>query len=205
MALPVTCFHLPALLLFAVNNVGVSYDHAAYFHEVDQEHIDRILQVNVGATHRMTRLVLPIMQSRRTGFVINVSSGTSILPTGAYLASYAASKVYINSWTNAMNDEYGPHGIRFETLVPFLVSTNMSKVKKPSLAIPSAEAFVSAAAQALGCAQIHAGYRWHQIQMVLVDLMPQWFSYSMALKLHIGIREKAIQKKIREQKGTKAN
>jgi short-subunit dehydrogenase len=44
-----------------VNNVGVSYDHAAFLGEIDDALVDRLIAVNVTALTRMTRMLLPGM------------------------------------------------------------------------------------------------------------------------------------------------
>ena len=48
-----------------INNVGVSYDHAEYLHEISDALVERILNVNVRALTKMTRIVLPGMVQLR--------------------------------------------------------------------------------------------------------------------------------------------
>jgi len=48
-----------------VNNVGVSYDHARYLTEVDDDLVQRLITVNVTSLTEMTRIVLPGMVRRR--------------------------------------------------------------------------------------------------------------------------------------------
>ncbi len=42
-----------------VNNVGVSYDHAEYLHELDDARIKLLIQINIEATTAITKMVLP--------------------------------------------------------------------------------------------------------------------------------------------------
>ena len=68
-----------------VNNVGMSYPSALYFHEldtIDPTIIDNMLAINVNATTQMTRLVVPDMIKRRRGAIINISSAAGRVPIG---------------------------------------------------------------------------------------------------------------------------
>lgn len=51
-----------------------------------------ILNINIGATTLMTRMILPQMQKRQKGAIVNVSSGSELQPL-PLLSVYAASKV----------------------------------------------------------------------------------------------------------------
>jgi 17beta-estradiol 17-dehydrogenase / very-long-chain 3-oxoacyl-CoA reductase len=76
-----------------VNNAGATYPGPAYFHEVDTQVWETVVRVNVEATTRITRAVVPAMMRRRRGAVINVGSGSSaMLPAFPFYAVYAASK-----------------------------------------------------------------------------------------------------------------
>ena len=53
-----------------INNVGVSYEHAAYLTEIDDALIERLINVNVRALTKMTRMVLPgMVRTARAPFV----------------------------------------------------------------------------------------------------------------------------------------
>ena len=44
-----------------VNNVGVSHSHPVYFHECPESEMQNVVEINVNATMRITRMVLPNM------------------------------------------------------------------------------------------------------------------------------------------------
>uniref|UniRef100_A0A251T9Y1 Putative short-chain dehydrogenase/reductase SDR n=1 Tax=Helianthus annuus TaxID=4232 RepID=A0A251T9Y1_HELAN len=44
-----------------INNAGVSYPYARFFHEVDDELLTNLIKVNVQGTTRVTHAVLPAM------------------------------------------------------------------------------------------------------------------------------------------------
>jgi 17beta-estradiol 17-dehydrogenase / very-long-chain 3-oxoacyl-CoA reductase len=60
--------------------------------EVPKEELWSIINVNIGATTMMTRIVLQGMKKRGKGAIVNVSSGSEIQPL-PYMTVYAASKV----------------------------------------------------------------------------------------------------------------
>jgi len=80
-------------IYFAVNNVGRQYTYPMYLGEVPQQELWDILNINIGATTMMTRIVLPQMQKRKRGAIVNVSSGSELQPL-PLMTVYAASKVY---------------------------------------------------------------------------------------------------------------
>jgi len=80
-------------IYFAVNNVGRQYTYPMYLGEVPQQELWDILNINIGATTMMTRLVLPQMKKRKQGAIVNVSSGSELQPL-PLMTVYAASKVY---------------------------------------------------------------------------------------------------------------
>lgn len=55
--------------------------------------------------------------------------------------------------------------------MPFFVATKMSRVRKPSLNIPSAETYVRAALATLGVADRTNGYWVHDITVSIVKLL----------------------------------
>jgi len=60
--------------------------------EVPESTVWDLVNVNVGATTHMTKLVLPGMQKRKRGAIVNVSSSAELQPM-PLLAVYAATKV----------------------------------------------------------------------------------------------------------------
>lgn len=76
-----------------INNVGISYPYARYFHEVDEELIKDLIKVNVEGTTKVTHVVLPGMLKRKKGAIVNIGSGAAIvIPSDPLYAVYAATK-----------------------------------------------------------------------------------------------------------------
>ncbi|CAI0425795.1 unnamed protein product [Linum tenue] len=76
-----------------INNVGVSYPYARFFHEVDAELLRNLIKVNVEGTTKVTQAVLPVMLKRKKGAIVNIGSGAAIvIPSDPLYAVYAATK-----------------------------------------------------------------------------------------------------------------
>ena len=108
-----------------VNNVGIAYEHAEYFHLVDSTKIQQIIQVNVKATTLLSYLVLPYMVERKRGCIVNVGSISSLVSEPLY-AVYSGSKGYINNFSEALHHEYKKYNISVQAQLPGLVVNNSS-------------------------------------------------------------------------------
>ncbi len=101
-----------------VNNAAVTGPPAlAPFLDADDDHLDRIVDVNLKSVFRCSRLAARDMATRRTGVIVSVTS------VGAYAAqdqgaAYCATKAGIVGLTRAMALELAPHGIRAVGVAP---------------------------------------------------------------------------------------
>ncbi|WP_329108598.1 SDR family oxidoreductase [Micromonospora sp. NBC_01699] len=85
--------------------------------EVPEEVIDRALAINVKAAFLLTGLVAPEMAARGSGAIVNIGS-ISGLAGSAGSALYSTTKAAIHSLTKSWAAEYGPHGVRVNTVAP---------------------------------------------------------------------------------------
>lgn len=111
-----------------VNNAGASYEHPDLFNNISEEHLTKILQLNVMAVTGVARALLPQMFQRRKGVLINISSILAQIPA-PYLTGYAASKAYVVKLSQDLAVEAEPHGVTVQCINPGLVATKMSKIK----------------------------------------------------------------------------
>ncbi|GGO35937.1 SDR family NAD(P)-dependent oxidoreductase [Deinococcus humi] len=105
---------------FLVNNAGfASYGE---FHTLPRQHELDMIQVNITALTELTHRFLPGMVERRRGRVLNVASTAAFLP-GPLMAVYYASKAYVLSFSEALNEELRDSGVHVTALCPGPVET----------------------------------------------------------------------------------
>jgi short-subunit dehydrogenase len=105
-----------------VNNAGVAESGA--FAEIPLETHERLVQLNVAVLTTLTRLFVGPMVSRRRGRVLNVASVAAFQPIPA-LASYAASKAFVLSLSEALHEELRGTGVSVTALCPGITRTEL--------------------------------------------------------------------------------
>jgi NAD(P)-dependent dehydrogenase (short-subunit alcohol dehydrogenase family) len=106
-----------------INNVGIM-DGFLPPAEVDDATWERVLAVNLTATMRMTRAVLPAMLAAGRGAIVNVSSEAGFRASASGV-TYAASKAAVNSLTRSTALFYRDKGIRCNAVAPGPVATSI--------------------------------------------------------------------------------
>jgi len=135
-----------------VNNAGFATKGS--FAELDPDREEEEVSLNILALLRLTRAALPGMIARRRGAVINVSSLSAFQP-GPYGATYAATKAFVNSFTEALHEELRGSGVRVQALCPGFTRTEFQQragikaSRVPAAAWMTAEAVVDASLAAL--------------------------------------------------------
>ncbi|MGF6889583.1 NAD(P)-dependent dehydrogenase (short-subunit alcohol dehydrogenase family) [Nocardia sp. GAS34] len=81
-----------------------------------------MLDFNLMSTVRAVRAAIPLLLARGGGSIVNVSS-THALVASAANVDYGAAKAAVNNLTQALAEEFGPQGIRVNTVVPGPVLT----------------------------------------------------------------------------------
>ncbi|RBY80791.1 SDR family NAD(P)-dependent oxidoreductase [Blastococcus sp. TF02A-26] len=115
-----------------VNNVGIM-DGFLPPAEMDDDTWERVLAVNLTATMRMTRAVLPVMLAAGGGSIVNVSSEAGFRASASGVA-YAASKAAVNSLARSTALFYRPQGIRCNAVAPGPVATEIEAPFRSTLA-----------------------------------------------------------------------
>jgi short-subunit dehydrogenase len=97
-----------------VNNAGG--DLQREFHNVTEDEIHDVLELNLTSAVMLTRLVLPAMLERGRGHIVNVSSmaGRVGFP---YTEAYAAAKDGLIAFTRVLRADYRTRGVSGSTLV----------------------------------------------------------------------------------------
>jgi short-subunit dehydrogenase len=107
-----------------INNAG--FGSMGYFTELDLDRELQMVDLNIKALVALTHRYLKKMKERREGVIINVSSAASFQPL-PFLATYAATKAFVTSFTEAIAEEYRPFGIIVQALCPGPTKTNFFK------------------------------------------------------------------------------
>lgn len=85
--------------------------------EVDDAVWDRVLAINLTATMRLTRALLPAMIGAGRGSIVNVASEAALRGSAAG-AAYTASKHAVVGYTASVAFFHGPQGVRANTVAP---------------------------------------------------------------------------------------
>lgn len=114
-----------------INNAG--FGSSGDFAELDLNRELEIIDLNVSALVALTHLYVQKMREQRSGTIINVSSAAGFQPI-PYMATYAASKAFVSSFSEAVAEENRPFGIRVLALCPGSTKTNFfaaSNIERP--------------------------------------------------------------------------
>ncbi len=106
-----------------INNAGVG--SGGEFAELDLKSELELIQLNNSSLVSMTHLFIQQMKIRKNGTIINVSSMSAFIPT-PYMATYAASKVFVRFFTEALVEECKPLNIHIMLFCPGLTRTNFN-------------------------------------------------------------------------------
>jgi short-subunit dehydrogenase len=105
---------------YLFNNAGVG--GYGYFHERDLEKELNMIRLNIQSLVELTHRILPSMIKRGSGKILNTSSTAGFIP-GPLQANYYATKAFVNSFSNALDQEVRRHGITVTSLCPGPVKT----------------------------------------------------------------------------------
>ncbi|MBL8482235.1 MAG: 3-oxoacyl-ACP reductase FabG [Rhodocyclaceae bacterium] len=111
-------------VLILVNNAGITRDNLAM--RLKDEDWDAVLDTNLKAVFRMSRLVMRGMMKARSGRIINITSvvGSSGNPGQA---NYAAAKAGVAGMSRALARELGSRNITVNCVAPGFIDTDMTK------------------------------------------------------------------------------
>ena len=98
-----------------VNNAGT--DRMNFFVDTTPADWDHVIAVNLRGTLACTHAVLPRLQARRTGSIVNVSSESGRVGTAAG-SVYAATKAAIIGFSMSIAREAARYGVRCNTIAP---------------------------------------------------------------------------------------
>ncbi|MDF1726448.1 MAG: SDR family oxidoreductase [Sulfitobacter sp.] len=108
-----------------VNNAGIT--QPLRIMEISPENYDAVLDVNLRGTLNMSQAVIPHMQERKSGKIVNMSSVSAQRGGGIFGGPhYSAAKAGILGLTKAMARELAPFGIRSNAICPGFIATDIT-------------------------------------------------------------------------------
>ena len=105
-----------------VNNAANFY--AGFFEEISPEDFRAQVETTLYGPINVTRAVLPVMRSQRSGLVVTISS-TAGLTGGEFTSAYAAAKFGVEGWMESLTPEIAPFGIRTMLVEPGFFRTEL--------------------------------------------------------------------------------
>ncbi len=107
-----------------VNNAG--FGTVGAFADSDADCEEEEILLNVVALMRLSRAALATMLPRNRGVIINVSSLAAFAPY-PFGATYAATKAFVNSFSEALHEELRGTGVRIQALCPGFTRTRFQE------------------------------------------------------------------------------
>ncbi len=105
-----------------VNNAGNFY--AGFFEEISADDFRAQVETNLFGPLNVTRAVLPVMRTQRSGVVVTMSSSAGLIGQ-EFTSAYAASKFAVEGWMESLTPEVAPFGIRTMVVEPGFFRTDL--------------------------------------------------------------------------------
>ncbi|CAN8243820.1 unnamed protein product [Cochlearia groenlandica] len=183
-----------------INNAGMSYPYAKYFHEVDEVLLKDLIKINVEGTTKVTKAVLPNMLKRKRGAIVNMGSGAAaLIPSYPFYSVYAGAKTYVDQFTRCLHVEYKKSGIDVQCQVPLYVATKMTSIRRASFLVASPEGYAKAALRFIGYEAQCTPYWPHALMGAVVSALPESVFESFNVKRCLQIRKKGLLKESRKK------
>ena len=131
------------------------------------------------------------------------------MPT-PFLATYSGSKAFLQHWSTALHSELKPYGVEVELVIAYLIVSAMSKIRKPSMLIPTPKAWVRSCLGKIGVTGTAGGragtitpYWTHGLMHCGIEyILGVWSGLVLKINgdMHKDIRRRALRKMEREAK-----
>ena len=115
------------LITGLVNNAGES--HGEFLSRSRDRFVRHLIEINLEAAIRVTRLVIPYMLRQGSGSIINIGS-ISGRRGAAGLSVYGATKSALEGFSRCLAREVGSRQVRVNVIAPGLLTTNMAEATR---------------------------------------------------------------------------
>ncbi len=107
-----------------INNAGRGYDAPVEY--IDIRRFYELFDLDVVGPLIAMQEVIPIMKARKSGHIVNLSSGTALM-TLPDMAAYSSLKQAIAGISLTAREELAPFGIRVSVAYPYVTDTSFEK------------------------------------------------------------------------------
>jgi short-subunit dehydrogenase len=165
-----------------INNAG--FGSFGDFSKRDLRRELNMIDLNVKSLVDLTYRFLAPMRERKQGAIINVAS-TAGFQGVPFMATYAATKAFVLSFSEALWEENRPHGIKVMALCPGVTDTNFFEAARgqrpPARVAQTPEEVVDTALRALARGKSHIVSGWTNRAMTEAErLVPRSLVTRMA-------------------------
>jgi short-subunit dehydrogenase len=171
-----------------VNNAG--FGSFGEFSKADLARELNMIDLNIKALVELTYRFLQPMRELRQGAIINVAS-TAAFQAVPFMGTYAATKAFVLSFSEALWEENRPFGIRVMALCPGVTDTNFFEAahgqKPPARTSQTPEEVVETALRGLAHGKSHIVSGWSNRAMIEAErLAPRSLVTRMAGRMMRG-------------------
>jgi uncharacterized protein len=165
-----------------INNAG--FGSMGDFAKLDPDRELNMIDLNIRSLVELTHRFLQPMRERKRGAIINVASTAGFQPV-PFMATYAATKAFVLSFTEALWEENRPHGIKVMALCPGVTDTNFFEASRmqrpPARTSQTSEEVVDVALRALARGKSSVISGWTNSLMIETErLVPRSFVLRIA-------------------------
>lgn len=129
-----------------VNNAGIAGE--GMITELDPVNVTSMINLNILAVTRLAAAIAPRLAATGRGTIINITSVTALMPA-AFTAVYPATKAYVLAFTEALQAQLSPAGVRVQGVLPGITRTAIWEEEKletlPAAMVMDVEEMVDAA------------------------------------------------------------
>jgi NAD(P)-dependent dehydrogenase (short-subunit alcohol dehydrogenase family) len=129
-----------------VNNAANFF--GGFFEELSPQQVRSQIETNLFGPMVVTRAVLPVMRTQRSGLVISISSTAGIV-ADPFAGAYAASKFGLEGWMEALAGEVEPYGIRTMIVEPGFFRTELLEPESTTFAELSIDDYAERTAETI--------------------------------------------------------
>jgi 17beta-estradiol 17-dehydrogenase / very-long-chain 3-oxoacyl-CoA reductase len=185
-----------------VNNVGMSHLNGELYEVPPMADELKLLLVNCLPMLELCKYMVPKLKAKRCGAIVNLSSLSAVVRTVPYLATYAGTKSFNQTFSDSLAFELQPFGVDVLTVTPGFVSTGMTQGSghrrpRTNFQMVDVNEMAKDTLSVLGRRQATAGHRYHQVLQEVYDLVPRWVLGRVSYQTMKAKSE--LRKKVRRQ------